>query len=160
MSRKNIVLDLDSTLIWENQRRPYVAEFAQFCEKNFGHVSIWTAGTQGWLELAVTRKIPEFRRLKNITFLWDVDRCVINSDGLEVKPLSKIYALHQCHRPHNTILLEDRDYRHTADPQNCLNVRPFYGHDGDRSLLQAMFFLEQILLPCKDVRTVLPYGPL
>lgn len=157
MPGKNIVLDMDCTLIFGYTRRPYLTEFLKFCEENFDHVSLWTLGTKEWMEEVLDKVIPEFRNLKNFTFTFHLSNSLKIGKNLWAKQLMKIYCLHKSHNNKNTIILEDVDYRLMADPDNCLNIDPFYGDSDNSELLKVIQFLKNKILPVEDVRRVLPY---
>jgi hypothetical protein len=52
---KNIILDLDNTLICDNTARPYLKYFLNFIFEKFARVCIWTSATKEWLDNAYSR---------------------------------------------------------------------------------------------------------
>jgi RNA polymerase II subunit A small phosphatase-like protein len=161
-----LVLDLDETLIhteceyqmesnydfkivfdeggWDNKttyfvkKRPYLNDFLEFAFNNF-KVAIWTAAGKDYASEILIRCGID---LKDLSFLWTRDRCVIKTNfygSYSLKDLSNIkeFDLKQI------LIVDDVEETASNNPNNLILIKPYiYGKDEE--LLKVIKYLEII----------------
>jgi len=152
--RINIFLDLDNTLIcslakyeenpifkprmkkfrWENMEgsykvfeRPGLQDFLDFLFKNF-NVSVWTAASKSYalfiIEEFIYKNHPE-RNLDYILFSYHCKRSKKLEDTQKALNILKdAFNLRNFHMD-NTYIIDDHPEVYSAQPDNCINVKPF-----------------------------------
>jgi TFIIF-interacting CTD phosphatase-like protein len=165
---KLLVLDLDETLIYADEkldrtpeftvgpyqvvRRPGVDRFLEFVLDRFREVAIWTASTRSYAE-PVLDQIVDRRRL---AFVWGRERCVQKVDWelRETTHLKDIAKLRKAGYDDRQILfVDDSPEKLARSYGNLIEIRPFQGEpdDGELALLER-YLLE--LGPVENVRAV------
>lgn len=155
---KNIILDMDSTLIDGNLSRPHLKEFLHFCFKSFDHVSIWTAASPKWFSHAYHHVIrPNMPKNKQFHFIWCLPECcriVCNGMMHVVKPLANVYSRYaDTHNTHNTIIVDDSPSVCVLNKPNSIIVSKFKSnvHVKDDVLQHLIQYLKHVVR-LRDVR--------
>ena len=169
MHIKNIILDIDETLIHcklkQPQRydfefiidktkyyviyRPFLKEFINFIFKRFDTINIWTAATQDYAHKIILKILNEHledKKLISSKFKCFFTRKQVSQDG--TKELDKIFK-NACSiklniLPENTIMIDDKKYVFNKNTGNGLIIPGFKGNKKDDNLLKLIYFLKLI----------------
>lgn len=171
----NIVLDIDGTLIEASVAsrkaeaviyRPFYQEFIDFCfdSPDISGVSIWTAGSKGWVDEVFTEE-----EQTRFDFVYTGLNCSLericggglwNVDWRTTKPLAKIYKseknklLGYKYTKHNTIIIDDTATTFQQNYGNAVLIRRYKGGETDRELKKLMSFLPTIVEEIKSIGSV------
>jgi len=148
-------------------KRPGLEVFLPFAQTYFDNVLIWSAGIRPYVE-AVCREIFDIEGLNMPRLIWSREDCSVET-GVFFKPLSNLpIKLEAAGSPirinlNQTLILDDRPYTFTANPQNGVLIPPFKPEPNlvqltdrsDRSLYQFMDWLKTPeVINCSDYRTL------
>lgn len=162
---KNIILDLDNTLICDNTTRPYLKYFLNFIFEKFARVCIWTSATKEWLDNAYINLLkPNLPPNKDFFFMWHRVQCKVNFGLLEnnminvfdcYKELKLVYSAFPEFKPNNTIIVDDKYTMFLKDYQNGVLIEGFYKNKLlDFELYRLTIFLDNEILNSEDVRKI------
>lgn len=139
----NIVLDVDSTLIYNIGRlpipRPYLEEFFLFCFANFSTVSIWTAASTGWFLNVYGTIFQPILQKHNLEFffIWTKEECNYIKFGEQiyvVKPLEKVWNTYREMNNKNTLIIDDSPITCALNTSNSILIHAWKGEPGDEEL--------------------------
>lgn len=112
--------------------RPGLEDFLDFLFANFS-VSVWTAASKSYAMFIIDNFIltkPE-RKLEYVFF---AHHCELSYDMTETtKNLSLLWDKYEIpgFNKDNTIIIDDYDEVKDTQPENCINIKPFYFIDKD-----------------------------
>lgn len=159
--RKLVILDLDETLIYADERplaraadaetgpyyvylRPGLAEFIDTIFERF-EVAVWTSSNALYADsvcrIIFGERVPELR------FVWSRERCTStrdfeNDSWTHAKRLKKVrrlgYDLDQ------VLMVDDSPEKHTRNYGNLVQVRPFVGEPADDELPRLARYLAEL----------------
>jgi RNA polymerase II subunit A small phosphatase-like protein len=158
--RKLLVLDLDETLIYANERplarpadfevapyfvylRPGVDEFLLRVAEIY-RLGVWTSSSPAYAQ-AVCRAL--FGERIPLEFVWASDRCTPTRDFTldtwsQAKRLKKLrrrgYSLE------HVVVVDDSPEKHTKNYGNLVQVSPFEGDPADSELRLLLPYLEKL----------------
>jgi TFIIF-interacting CTD phosphatase-like protein len=173
MKIKNIILDIDETLIhcvFDNSNknksrydnifvisgikyniihRPYLKEFINFIFKYFDTVNIWTAATHDYAKKIICNILH-----KDLTNKKYIDKLKffntrkhVNLDGS--KELNKIFSSKYAKQLNitdkNTVMIDDKHCVFKHNKGNGIIIAPFMGSPNDTELLNLINFLKIML---------------
>lgn len=155
MTKKNILLDLDQTLIsaeaeedfdikkhkdraklfrWKDMdgyyivfERPHLQEFLDYIFSNF-NVSIWTAASKDYALFIIQHIILNGRPERNLDFIFFSYHCGLSKKRKNnSKDLSMIWSEFQLdgYTSNNTVILDDYDEVFNSQKGNCIVADPF-----------------------------------
>jgi hypothetical protein len=151
-SDKNLVLDLDNTLIFMCERtidtnklnsedilglfhgmpiikRPGLESFLLFCFEHFGTVSIWTAATKDYAEWISEQLMLLLNNRYSFKYVLSNEKCMrfpaASYSAYTIKPLSTLYDIDTSFTSNNTFLVDDLHFNGLFNPMNILVVHPF-----------------------------------
>lgn len=161
---KNIILDLDNTLICNNVPRPFLRDFLKFIFEKFSKVCIWTSATKEWLNAAYINILkPNMPNNKEFYFMWDREHCYL-SYSLEnnitnivecYKQLNLVYIDFPDFSQHNTIIVDDKSRMFLKNYNNGILIDAFEENKMfDFELYRLTIFLYKEILFCKDIREI------
>lgn len=174
MSRIVVVLDLDKTLIYNEDEqekydfivdetyrirvRPYLKEFLEECEKHFD-IAFWTSGTDEY----ATEIIKNIYSLQKAKFVYHRDHCTLETipirkrDGrtyhltYAIKDINKI-IVNECYYPNKIIVVDDKPVSYMNNEQNAILVAPWEGkNEKDAELLLLKDYLLKHVKDLSDV---------
>jgi hypothetical protein len=171
--RAHLVLDLDGTLVGymggHFAARPYLHEFLRFCFAHFETVSVWTAATRAWWNMAYGR----FMHTHGYNFhavYTDVDCVIEQNRGLNgassdpavvLKPLSKLWDdPSNDMTKKNTLIIDDTPGVAKRNDSNYIRIPEFYSfseNSEDMELLVMIGKLQlilELLHETQDVRAI------
>jgi len=145
---KNIVLDLDETLVLvkfyeeieEIKFRPHLKEFLHFLFKNFESVNIWSAASRGYVKSVVKSidiMLPEGKQFRTI---FTQDNCEYEFEYTKkgfygrnsefktvlVKNLSRMFEKHNDMNKYNTMIVDDTEETFRNNYGNAIHIKPFF----------------------------------
>jgi TFIIF-interacting CTD phosphatase-like protein len=165
---KNIVLDIDETLIHCKLEkpayydykftiskvtyyiiyRPYLKEFFIYLFNNFDTINIWTAATKDYAKNIISKLLITFikdphKYKKIVEFRTRKD---VAQNG--TKDLNKIFN-NKCSdeyniKPYNTFMIDDKKYVFNKNTGNGIIIPAFRGNKNDIYLLKLIEFLKII----------------
>ena len=152
MERLNIILDLDSTIIYGEEckkanldeikkkyknvhtmdtsyyiiERPGLQDFLTFLFKNF-NVSVWTAASKNYALFIIQEVI--LKNGRKLDWFFHSDHCDISSEiskSKEQKDLNIIWETFKItnYNKDNTLIIDDNDLVFKTQPTNCIKVLP------------------------------------
>ncbi len=158
--RKLLILDLDETLIYATEeklesasdfsvgqyfvyKRPFLAEFLEFCFENF-EVAVWTTATKFYAEKILQTVLQENQKLK---FLWTRERCTFAFDEEErehyfVKKMHKLRRRGQ--KLESVIVVDDSPNVWKCSYGNLVRVGKFEGDKNDNELKLLPIYLAKL----------------
>jgi len=162
---KNIILDLDNTLICNNTPRPYLKYFLNFIFEKFDTVSIWTSASKEWLDIAYINLLkPNMPANKDFFLMWNRDKCKLHYSLLQnnminvfecYKELKFVYSAFHKFKENNTIIVDDKYNMFIKDFQNGILIEGFYKNKLlDIELYRLTIFLNNEILNSEDVRKI------
>ena len=173
MSRPNVILDLDQTLISAEPveefkpkknrdfvkhnmdgyyyvfERPYLQEFLTFLFKNF-NVSIWTAATKDYALFIVDKVILKNKKERKLDYIFFSYHCGISEDLQDgTKALRMFWNVYNMpgYSEKNTLIVDDYDEVRNTQPDNCI-VAPSFEYNNDQSVDDT--FLKKLIKQLKD----------
>ena len=178
LSRKLLILDLDSTLIFSSDQpsvpynftfvppggarfwvvlRPGLYEFLSDAAADYD-LAVWTAGGYNYAAEIVSRIIPFDINLK---FVYDNRKCVKKvstwgpAEGVILfKPLKKVWKRKTSgYTKKNTLILDDTPMTYCKNYGNAIPIKSFVGDPADREL-ERVGKLLKMLRDVEDVRLV------
>jgi NLI interacting factor-like phosphatase len=166
MSKLNLVLDMDNTLIYLEKSRPYLDFFLEECFKTFQNVSIWTAASKGWFEYInemifkpIIEKINEKHgESYQFDFVFHDKKCSTRRSFEGLYQFSyitekRIRKLHRSKKFHeytikNTLIIDDNEITFRCNYGNAIKIRAFYSFmEDDEELLKLLKYLKEIVIP-------------
>jgi RNA polymerase II subunit A small phosphatase-like protein len=155
-----LILDLDETLIFANERpferpadfqvgpyhvyrRPFLNAFLDSCCQHF-KIAVWSSSGAGYLELVVHEIFP---KSFSPVFVWSQERCVQRYDPERqtqyyVKDLKKVkrmgYSLDR------VLIVDDTAQKTERNFGNAIYVRPYFGELDDTELSNLASFLPSL----------------
>jgi TFIIF-interacting CTD phosphatase-like protein len=153
-SKKHIVLDLDSTVIYslptkkykpEKHRekakkfnfhnmdnyyivfeRPHLQPFLDFLFKNF-HVSIWTAASQSYALFIIDKIILANKPERKLDYILFSYHCEVSEQNTSNTKNLKMFHDHvpEKYNEMNTFIVDDYDEVYETQPENCIIAPPF-----------------------------------
>jgi hypothetical protein len=162
---KNIILDLDNTLICNNTARPHLRDFLNFIFEKFARVCIWTSATKEWLDRAYINILkPNLPINKDFFFMWHREQCNFNCFVLEnnminifecYKELKFVYQVFPEFKEHNTVIVDDKYTMFMKDFHNGILIEGFEENKYfDFELYRLTIFLFREIINCEDVREI------
>jgi TFIIF-interacting CTD phosphatase-like protein len=152
MERLNIILDLDSTIIYGEEykkanldeikekyknvhtmdtsyyiiERPGLQDFLTFLFKNF-NVSVWTAATKNYALFIIKEVI--LKNGRKLDWFFHSEHCDISekiSNSKEQKDLNIIWDTFKIknYNKDNTLIIDDNEQVFKTQPNNCIKVLP------------------------------------
>lgn len=169
--KKTLILDMDETLIhadfdgkfdhhdktirftYENQEvsveiflRPGVLEFLQkVCE--IFEIFIFTASKKEYADAVLDYLDPEKKIIKHRLYR---NSCIPINNKTYIKDLSIFVN----RKPENIILVDNSFYSFYRQPSNGVLINSFYNDPDDNELKNLFNYLQNYLLPVKDIREV------
>jgi len=151
----HVILDIDQTMIdsmslWEYNRnknnlrkpdysfndvvvweRPHLKQFLNYLNKNIRYISIWTNGTEPWLNLVVNNIISKYIPKKRLFLLMSIDYSTpynINNTQIFVKQVPPILKRNSQYNVSlkNTVLVDDNYYNCSYNKYNSIPVKKFF----------------------------------
>lgn len=151
----HVILDIDQTMIdsmslWEYNRnknnlrkpdysfndvvvweRPHLKQFLNYLNKNIRYISIWTNGTEPWLNLVVNNIISKYIPKKRLFLLMSIDYSTpynINNTQIFVKQVPPILKRNSQYNVSlkNTVLIDDNYYNCSYNKYNSIPVKKFF----------------------------------
>ncbi len=177
-SRKLLVLDLDSTLIWSDfketinydftiwvancciwiKTRPNLSIFLDYCFSHYD-VGVWSAATREY----VLKVVNYIFRGKSLKFIMSGERCTqhfwydkLNHQytNIVLKKLVKIWNVKKWHyRKHNTLILDDNNETYLKNRGNAIPINAYLGGNIDNEFMRIIIILENVK-NCPDVRLI------
>jgi len=166
MKYENVILDLDSTLIWSTREliknnanylplnidgkkiymyiRPYLKEFLEHCFNNHKTVSLWSLGTKQYVEPVLQILFKLFKITKKFHFVkTNEDSYIFNNifDTTPSKSLNKIFEEYPSFNKTNTIFIDDNLDVHDDNYDNIYQIENYYGDSTDNTLKYLITYL-------------------
>lgn len=164
--KKNIILDIDGTLIADLKDsepehivpRPYIALFLDYIFTNFKNVAIWTAATEGWARTAM-EAIMTPKQINKLSFIWTRPRCNYLDDSKSMKPLDKVFRVKKYKDlgfdRSKTIILEDTLGNAIKNEDNFILVPRFKTHHTTDTVLKDLIkYFETKFMNHKDITKI------
>ena len=171
MVRKNIILDLDQTLIYSETRkdfkpsqkmerfnyvwldddfitfaRPHLQEFLDFVFKHY-NVAVWTAANKSYA-VAIIKKFVLVKPGRRLDFVFYSDHCDISRQqkrGLKGLTILWDYFKMRGYGPENTLIIDDNNDVNRIQKRNCYHIPEFdyntRGSENDNELVKLMEIL-------------------
>lgn len=162
---KNIILDLDNTLICNNTPRPHLKCFLDFVFSRFNKVCIWTSATKEWLDNAYINLLkPNLPANKDFYFMWHREHCnvkyvLLENNILNIiechKELRLVYSNYPEFNENNTLIVDDNYSMFSTDIHNGVLIEAFEENKTfDIELYRLSVFLHYEILKIQDVRSI------
>lgn len=147
-SYKNIILDIDKTLIegyfsikhnkMVIEERPYLAQFLKFVFTHFENVSIWTNANKEWFDCVYNTILYKYiPKDKYFDFVFTFDDGFVGNDNNGAKDLNIVFEYFKkygCeYNKDNTFLVDDSETHFEKNPKNCYLIKPFEVNVEDNS---------------------------
>lgn len=176
MQVKNVILDLDQTIISAIPRhrhnpkshekskslsyklmddsyvvyeRPHLQPFLDFLFANF-NVSVWTAASKNY-GLFILREIVLSKNERRLDYFLHNNHCKISDKKTGCpKDLDMIFSKWKLpgYDKTNTLIIDDLNEVHSAQPNNCINIAPFEffnkNSEVDSKLVEIMKHLKNV----------------
>ena len=166
MKYENVILDLDSTLIWSTREliknnanylplniggkkiymyiRPYLKEFLEHCFNKHKTVSLWSLGNKQYVEHVLKNLFNLFKITKKFHFIkTNEDSYIFNNifDTIPSKSLNKIFEEFPSFNKKNTIFIDDNLDVHDDNYDNIYQIENYYGDSTDNTLKYLITYL-------------------
>lgn len=171
---KNILLDLDQTLIFSNElskfqpspkmklfkykqmdnsyitfARPHLQEFLDYIFKNF-RVAVWTAASKEYAKFIIDNFIltKPGRKLDFVFYSYHCNLSTTSGNGL--KGLNMLWEKFKLkgYNKSNTIIIDDNHEVKSIQVDNCYHIPEFNyntkGSENDKELLELMHVLKKV----------------
>jgi len=168
MSKLNILLDLDQTLIYSNsnnknkhdfivkfdteeyyvRKRPGLDIFLKYCFDNFKTVSVWSAGEDNYVKQIVSNIFGN----RNPHILWSRNTTETFNKHVCVKPLKKVFINYPEMNHTNTLILDDNPTTAVFNKLNWIRAECYSGEQDDIFLYNLILYLNNYIKSIEDVR--------
>lgn len=136
--------------IW---KRPNLDEFLNYLNNNVRFISIWTNGTQGWMDFILKKIISPIIHKAKLEYLLSIDFStpiqIIRENmtsKIYVKELKKLFRLNHSEISfHNTILIDDNYYNCWFNKNNSIPIKKFYIMNENKKKNKDLLFIMEIL---------------
>jgi len=130
--------------------RPHLQEFLDYLFENF-NVSIWTAASKDYALFIIEHIIKAGKNERRLDYTFFSHHCSLSSKLKNgTKDLSMLWDVYKDSKYNrfNTFILDDYDEVKKTQPNNCIEIRPFFftkkGSEKDRVLLDLIDDFKEI----------------
>lgn len=162
MSKINLILDMDNTLIYLENPRPHLEYFLEECFKNFQNVSIWTAASKSWFnyinEIIFSPIIEKINKKEDksyeFNFIFTSEKCTIKHsfESLSYFAEKRLRKLHRSknfpdYTIENTLIIDDNKTTFQCNYGNAIYITPFYSFmEKDEELIKLIKYLKENII--------------